>query len=117
MARLIVEAVGTGGTGASQGIAKPGNQDPLYIVISVIRGTGVPVTGLTQQDLQVDPIIVAPGGAGVTISIMGEPHPGAYLVDVIPVPGGTWKLGRYLFWLAVGSGADRGQTVFDVFVD
>jgi hypothetical protein len=28
-----------------------------------------------------------------------------------------WQLGRYLFWMAVRSGANRGQTVFDVFVD
>jgi hypothetical protein len=27
------------------------------------------------------------------------------------------QLGRYLFWMAVRSGANHGQTVFDVFVD
>ena len=76
-----------------------------------------PVTGLTAQNLQVDPIIVAPFGSGVTISQMGEPRPGTYIVDVVPIPAGTWKLGRYLFWLAVTSGANRGQTLCAVFVD
>ena len=86
-------------------------------MVSVTRGTGAPVAGLTPQNLQVNPIIVALGGASVTISRMLEPHPGTYLVDVIPVPNGMWQLGRYLFWIAVRSGANRGQTVFDVFVD
>jgi hypothetical protein len=117
MARLIVEAVGTAGTAASQGVARPGNQLPLPLVVSVIRSSGLPVTGLTAQNLQVDPIIVAPFGAGVTIGRMIEPQPGTCLVEVIPVPAGTWRLGRYLFWLAVTSGANHGQTVFAVFVD
>jgi hypothetical protein len=117
MARLIVEAVGTAGTTASQGVARPGNQLPLPLVVSVTRGSGVPVTGLTPQNLQVDPIIVAPFGARVTISRMIGPQPGTYLVEVTPVPNGTWQLGRYLFWLAVSSGGNHGQTVFDVIVD
>jgi hypothetical protein len=117
MARLIVEAEGTAGTGASQGIAKPGNQLPLYLLVSVTRTSGVPVTGLTTPNVQVDPIIVAPGGADVTISRMIEPQPGTYLVEVVPIPAGAWRLGRYLFWLALKSGVDRGQTVCAVFVD
>jgi hypothetical protein len=48
---------------------------------------------------------------------MVEPRPGTYLVDVVPIPAGTWKLGRYLFWLAVTSEAKRGQAVCAVFVD
>jgi hypothetical protein len=117
MARLIVEVEGTAGTGASSGVAKPGNQLPLYLLVSVTRGSGLPVTGLTAQNFQVDPVIVAPGGAGVTISNMGEPHPGTYLLFVEPIPAGTWTLGRYLFWLAVKSGTNNGQTVCAVFVD
>jgi len=53
----------------------------------------------------------------VTISNMGEPHPGTYLLFVEPIPAGTWTLGRYLFWLAVKSGTNNGQTVCAVFVD
>jgi hypothetical protein len=117
MARLIVEAVGTAGTGASSGIAKPGNQLPLYLLVSVTRGTGLPVTGLSAPDVQVDPVIVAPGGAMVTISRMIEPQPGTYLIEVVPIPAGMWQLGRYLFWLAIKSGSNRGQTVCAVFVD
>jgi hypothetical protein len=111
MARLIVEAEGTAGTGASSGVAKPGNQLPLYLLISVTRSSGLPVTGLTAQNVEVDPIIVAPGGAAVTITSMGEPKPGTYLVQVVPIPAGAWRLGRYLFWLAVKSGANHGQTL------
>jgi hypothetical protein len=85
--------------------------------VSVTRGTGVPVTGLTVNDVEVDPIIVAPFGVNVTIRRMIEPQPGTYLVEVVPIPAGTWKLGRYLFWLAVKSGSNRGQTVTAVFVD
>jgi hypothetical protein len=117
MARLIIEAEGTAGTGASSGVARPGNQLPLYLVVSVTRSSGVPVTGLGAQNVRVNPIIVAPGGALVTISQMIEPEPGTYLIDVVPIPAGTWQLGRYLFWLALTSGTNRGQTVCAVSVD
>jgi hypothetical protein len=116
MARLIVEAKGTASEGASFGVASPGNQLPLYLVVSVIDSSGVPVTGLTAQNLRVDPIIVAAGGGMVTISNVSERQQGAYLVSVVPIPAATWQLGRYIFWLAVTSGADQGQTVCAVFV-
>jgi hypothetical protein len=110
MAALIAEAVGTGGTPASQNIARPGNRDPLLVVASVTQTLGLPVTGLTDQELQIDPIIVAPGGSVVRISRMIEPHPGAYFVEVVPASvSGTWQFGRYLFGLAVKSGADQGR--------
>jgi hypothetical protein len=117
MAKLYVETVGTGGTGASSGVARPGNRDPLYLVISVTRSSGAAVTGLGVADFQVEPIIVAPGGALVTISSVTEPQSGTYLLNLVPIPAGTWQLGRYLFWVSVTSGTARGQTVRDVFVD
>lgn len=117
MARLVVEAEGTAGTGASSGVAKPGNQLPLHLVVSVTRSTGVPVTGLGAANAQVEPIIVAPGGANVTIARMIEPQPGTYLVEVVPIPAGHWQFGRYLFWIALTAGGNRGQTVCAVFVD
>jgi hypothetical protein len=118
MAALIVEAVGTGGDPASQGVARPGNRDPLLVVASVAQSSGMPATGLTSQDLQIEAIIVAAGGALVKISTMSEQQPGIYLLGVVPAPTSvTWMLGRYLFWLAAKSGTDQGQTVFDVFVD
>src|SRR6266581_996333 len=95
MARLIVEAEATGGTGASSGIAKPGNQFPLYIVASVTHANGAPRNGLSAADFRVVPIIVAPGGGEVTIARVIEPQPGAYLVEVVPIPAATWQLGRY----------------------
>jgi hypothetical protein len=117
MTRLIVDAEATGGTGASSGIAKPGNQFPLYIVASVTHSNGAPRNGLSAADFRVVPIIVAPGGGEVTISRVIEPQPGAYLVEVVPIPAATWQLGRYLFWVAVAHGAGQGQTVCSVFVD
>ena len=117
MARWIVEAEGTAGTGASSGVAKPGNQLPLHLVVSVTRSTGTAVTGLTSADFQVEPIIVAPGGALVTIDRTIEAQAGVYLVEVIPIPAGTWQLGRYIFWIALHSGNNHGQTVCAVFVD
>jgi hypothetical protein len=117
MARLIVEAEATGGTGVSSGVAKPGNQFPLYIVVSVTHGNGTPQTGLSSTNFQVQSIIVAPGGANVTIAQVGELQAGVYLVQVVPITTATWQLGRYIFWAAVSHGTDHGQTVCSVFVD
>jgi hypothetical protein len=117
MARLIVEAEATGGTGVSSGVAKPGNQDPLYVVVSVTHGNGTPQTGLSITNFRVQPMVVAPGGGGVTIAQVGELHPGAYLVQVVPITTATWQLGRYIFWTAASHGTDHGQTVCSVFVD
>lgn len=117
MARLIVEAEATGGTGVSSGVAKPGNSDPLHVVVSVTRAAGAPRTGLASASFQVDAPVVGPGGAGVTIASVDEPRPGLYRVEIVPIPGETWKLGRYIFWVAVGAGSDKGQTVCSVLVD
>ena len=117
MARLIVEAEATGGTGASSGVAKPGNQLPLYVVVSVTHGNGTAQTGLSSANFQVEPIIVAPGGGGVTIAQVGQLQSGVYLVEIVPITTATWQLGRYIFWVAVSHGTDHGQTVCSVFVD
>src|SRR5262245_46870358 len=111
MARLIVEAEGTGGEGASSGVARPGNRDKLYLVVSVTNNSGTPRTGLTAGDFQVDPIIVAAGGGAVNIATVSERQPGTYLVEVVPIPAATWELGRYIFWIAVTSGLNKGQTL------
>jgi hypothetical protein len=117
VARLVVKAEATGGTGASSGVAKPGNQFPLYIVVSVTHSNGAPRNGLTAADFRVDPIVVGPGGGNVTIARVIEPQPGAYLVEVVPIAAATWQLGRYIFWVAVAHGAGQGQTVCSVVVD
>jgi hypothetical protein len=85
------------------------------VVVSVTRSFGLPVTDLTAQDLRLDPIVIAPRGAKVTISAMSERQQGTYLVDVVPVPGATWLLGSYLFCLAVSSAGNQAQTVFTAF--
>ena len=112
MARLILNAEATGGTGASSGVAKPGNRLPLYLIVSVSRTSGAPRTGLVAADFRVSAIIVAPGGAEVTISNMGEPEPGIYLIRLVPLPAiGTWMEGTYIFSVRAGNGADQGRTV------
>jgi hypothetical protein len=116
MARLVVEAEGTGGEGESFGVARPNTRDKLYLVVSVSSNNGTPRTGLTAGNFQVDPIIVAAGGGGVNIANVGEPQPGAYLLEVVPIPAATWQLGRYIFWIAVTAGSNKGQTVCSVFV-
>ena len=116
MARLIVEAEGTGGEGESSGVARPNNRDNLYLVVSVTNNYGTPRTGLTAANFQVDPIIVAPGGGAVTIATVSERQPGTYLLEVVPIPAATWQLGRYIFWIAVAAGSSKGQTVSSVFV-
>jgi hypothetical protein len=117
MARLIVEAEATGGTGVSSGTAKPGNNFPLYIVVSVTHGNGAPQTGLSSTDFRVWAIIAAPGGGQVTITQADELQQGVYLVQVVPVTNLTWHLGRYIFWVAVTHATNQGQTVCSVFVD
>jgi hypothetical protein len=116
MARLIVEAEGTGGEGALFGAARPGNSGPLYLVVSVTRTSGVPIGGLGAADFRIVPIMVAAGGALVDISSLSERQPGAYLVEVVPIPNAVWQSGRYIFWIAVTSSANQGQTVASVFV-
>jgi len=105
-----------GGEGASSGVARPGNSDPLYPVVSITHTNGVPGGGLVATDFRVVPIIVAAGGALATISRVVEAQPGVYLVEVVPIQGATWQLGRYIFWIAVTSGSHQGQTLERVFV-
>jgi hypothetical protein len=120
MARLIVAALGTATEGAAQGVASSGNSDPLYLVVSVTDTAGLPVSGLTAADFGIDATIVAAGGSQVEIASAGGGQNGDYLLRVVPVTYQgtqyTWTVGRYIFFLAVTRGADRGQTVCAVFV-
>src|SRR6185437_8882427 len=80
MARLVVEALGAGGDNRSSGVARPGNRDPLPLLVSVTRYSGLPVTGLSAANFQADCPIVAAGGGGVTVDRVDEPHAGVYRV-------------------------------------
>jgi hypothetical protein len=116
MARLIVQAESTGSSGGSGGLAPPGSQAPMNIIVSVERSNGLPRTGLMAANFAVDALLVAPGGALVTIDSVGEMKPGVYLIRVVPAQGdpfqqGAWQLGRYIFWIAVTAGTDRGQAL------
>jgi hypothetical protein len=79
---------------------------------------GNPVTGLSTGNFKVDPMIVAPYGAGVNITgVSGSQLPGFYRINVVPVTTGTWKSGVYIFAIAVQKGQDRGQTLATVLMD
>ena len=85
MARLIVEARGTAAEGAAQGVASAGNNDPLYLIVSITDTGGVPVSGLTAADITIYAKIVAAGGAEVEIASVGGGQNGDYSVDLVPV--------------------------------
>src|SRR5437763_12209371 len=86
MSLLIVNAA------SEDTIAAPGNRQPNYITVSVTDAAGVPTTGLTAADFNVDPMIVGPGGALVNItSVTAGRLPGFYLIDVLPIRTETWK--------------------------
>lgn len=120
MGRLVVEARGTAAEGAASGVARVGNSDPLYLVVSVTDADGVPVSGLTATDFRITAKIVAAYGSEVEIALVGGGQHGDYTLDVVPVTYQgtqyTWTLGRYIFFLTVTHGADQGQTVCAVFV-
>jgi hypothetical protein len=112
MARLIVETL------SEDTIAAPGNRQPNYIAVSVTDVNGVPVTGLGKSNFKVQPVIVAPGGALVNITLVtGGPLPGFYIVQVVPIGTQTWKYGVYIFAIAVTKAGDQGQNLASVLLD
>jgi hypothetical protein len=112
MARLIVTAF------SEDAIAAPGNRQPNYVVASVTDANGVPATGLGVSNFKVDPMIVGPGGALVTITgVTPGRLPGFYHLNVVPIGTETWKKGVYIFAVAVEKGGDKGQTLATVLMD
>jgi hypothetical protein len=98
-------------------IAHPGNRQPNYIIVSVSRENGEPVTGLSASNFKVYTLIVGPGGALVDISRVGGGAQGFYFIDVIPIGTQTWKSGTYIFGITVTNGAEKGQTLTSVVMD
>jgi hypothetical protein len=112
MARLIVTAA------SEDTIAAPGNTQPNYIIVSVTDSAGIPITGLIAANFKVDAMIVGPGGALVNITrVAGGRLPGFYHVDVVPIPGATWRPGVYIFAIAVQNGGNQGQALASVLLD
>ena len=113
MARLIVEAA------SEDTIAGPGNQEANYVILSVAKGSGAPVTGLTTANIDVEALVVGPGGALVDVAnVTGAGgFPGFYFVDIVPTTGQTWKSGTYIFAVVVKNGSDKGQTLASVLMD
>lgn len=112
MARLIVAAE------SEDTIAAPGNRKPNYLCVSVTQDDGEPTLGLTKRNFKVDPMIVGPGGALVTIKRVAPGRlPGFYHVDVVPIRRETWKAGVYIFAIAVRRRRDKGQTLTKVLMD
>jgi hypothetical protein len=98
-------------------IAHPGNRQPNYIVVSVTRENGEPVTGLTASNFKIDALIVGPGGALVVISRVAGGAQGFYYIDVVPVDPHTWVSGTYIFGVTVTRGTQKGQTLTSVLMD
>jgi hypothetical protein len=112
MARLVVTAF------SEDTVAAPGNRAPNYVIISVTDTQGVPVTGLRVANLQVDPMIVGPGGSKVDIvDVKAGRLPGFYNIRIVPIEQETWKTGVYIFAVAVEKDGDRGQTLATVPMD
>jgi hypothetical protein len=109
---LIVSAL------SEDSIAAPGNRQPNYIVVSATTADGTPLTGLTAANFSVDPMVVAPGGALVTITdVRSGRLPGFYLLQTVPVGTQTWKAGVYLFAVSVTQGVKHGQALASVTMD
>jgi hypothetical protein len=57
---LAMSLEGTGEKkGAASGVARLGNSDPLYLVVSVTDADGVPVSTLAAANLSIEARIVA----------------------------------------------------------
>ena len=112
MARLNVEAI------AEDTVAAPGNRQPLYIIASVTAANGSPTTGLATANFRIQAEIVGPYGSEVQIGTwFGEPRPGVYHIELLPIDDLTWKQGVYIFSVVVQKGTDRGQTLTQVLMD
>jgi hypothetical protein len=108
---MIVTAI------SENAIAHPGNREPSYIVVSVTRENGEPVTGHTASNFEVEALVVGPFGAAVVISRVGGGLTGFYLIHVVPVQSYTWVGGTYIFGVTVTSGAEKGQTLTSLLMD
>ncbi len=112
MARLIITAL------SEDTVASPGNRLSNYICVSVTDTQGNPIESLKAENFKVDLMIAAPGGATVKISSFFPGRlPGFYYLNVVPAESGTWKLGVYIFAVAVEKAGDKGQTLASVLMD
>jgi hypothetical protein len=115
MARLIVEAI------SEDAIAAPGNRQANYVIVSVTKGNGQPVSGLTAANFNIEALIVGAGGALTDITAATERsnqgNKGIYFIDLVPIRTETWKAGVYIFGVVVKRGPDHGQTLTTVIMD
>lgn len=94
--------------------ARVGNSEFVYIQTCVTKA-GQARTGLTKQQVTFLDLLVGPGGYGIEWN--PSPHgywendPGYYLIEVIPVAGGTWVRGTWTVAVKVAAGNDRGQSL------
>jgi hypothetical protein len=108
MAALLVE------TSTNTANARVGNGEFVYIQVCVTR-TGKAVTGLTKQEVTFRTLLVGPGGYDIEWN--PSPHgywenaPGYYLIEVIPVQGGTWVGGTWTVAVEATTGNDHGQSM------
>jgi hypothetical protein len=100
-------------------ISIPGNQLPIYIIVSVIDQSGQPLTNLKLLNFELNTIITPPGGSLLikTIRLIETNIEGIYLLYIIPHEQKTWKNGVYIFAISVTKDKFRGQTLVNVLVD
>ena len=94
--------------------ARVGNNEFVYIQTCITK-SGQARTGLTQQQVTFQDLLVGPGGYAIewNPSPHGywENHPGYYLIEVIPKSGGSWVPGTWTVAVKAAAGNDRGQAL------
>lgn len=100
-------------------IAEPGNRLPNYLVLSITDADGHPVPGIGASHIQVDPLVVGPGGSLVNVIevVPSSRIDGFYVVKLQPISQATWKAGTYVFAIVVNKGGYRGQALASVLMD
>ncbi len=104
---------------AGERLADAGNKKEAAILVAINSATG-PVRGLQMSNFQVKAILVAPGGCNVTLKRVIEPHPGAYLLDIVPFennPACQWLKGQYLLSILVDTPQGKVVGITELFVD
>jgi hypothetical protein len=100
-------------------LAIPGNNLPIYLVVSITNLFGQPITKLNISNFEISTLIAAPGGSSLidTIRVIETKTEGTYLVYIIPNQQETWKKGVYIFTISVIKDKIKGQSLVNVFVD
>jgi hypothetical protein len=97
------------------GAAGDGNEIAIRVAVSVSQN-GVPVSGLTADDISFGGTFVPAGGSGPTFCDDGSCDPGFFLdsggvYQIFVVPGVVWRTGSYFNQVLVDDGAGYGAAL------